>query len=80
MFEKKILPEKTSLEKTVTLTRRQRDCLQYIADGYTARHIGYRLGISERMVRFHLEKARIKIGVSSTVQAVYLATKAGLID
>lgn len=62
------------------ITRRQRECLQYIADGRTARNIAYRLGISERMVRFHLEGVRFRLGASSTTQAVYLATKAGLID
>jgi len=80
MFSKKPTSTDTPLSKNIILTPRQRDCLQYIADGYTARHIGYRLGISQRMVRFHLEKARNKLGVSSTIQAVYLATKAGLID
>ena len=65
---------------TKSITRRQRECLQYIADGRTARNIAYRLGISERMVRFHLEGARFRLGASSTTQAVYLATKARLID
>jgi len=80
MFKKKNLIEKSPPAEPIILTRRQRDCLQYIADGYTARHIGHRLGISKRMVSFHLERVRIKLGVSSTVQAVYLATKAGLIE
>jgi LuxR family transcriptional activator of conjugal transfer of Ti plasmids len=64
----------------VTLTRRQRDCLQYIADGHTGRSIAHRLGISERMVRFHLEAARLRLNAGSTTQAVHLATKRGLID
>lgn len=80
MFRKDTYTEKSSPPEKPTLTPRQHDCLQYIADGYTARYIGHRLGISERMVRFHLERARLKLGVCSTVQAVYQATKAGLID
>ena len=62
------------------LTRRQRECLQYIADGHTGRSIAHRLGISERMVRFHLEGARLRLNAGSTTQAVYLATKTGIID
>ena len=64
----------------ITLTQRQRECLQYIADGHTGRNIAHRLGISERMVRFHLEGARLRLNAGSTTQAVYLATKSGIID
>jgi DNA-binding CsgD family transcriptional regulator len=64
----------------ISLTRRQKDCLQYIADGHTGRSIAHRLGISERMVRFHLEAARTRLKAGSTTQAVHLATKLGLID
>lgn len=66
--------------KDIHLTARQKDCLQYTADGYTGRSIAHRLGISERMVRFHLERARLKLNASSTIQAVHLATKLELID
>jgi LuxR family quorum sensing-dependent transcriptional regulator len=64
----------------ITLTHRQRECLQYIADGHTGRSIAHRLGISERMVRFHLEGARLRLNAGSTTQAVYLAAKSGIID
>lgn len=62
------------------LTPRQKDCLQYTADGHTARSIALRLGISERMVRFHLGRARVRLNAESTTQAVHLATKLELID
>ena len=65
---------------TIALTRRQRECLQYTADGYTGRKVAHRLGISLRMVRFHLESARQRLNASSTTQAVYLAAKSGIID
>jgi DNA-binding CsgD family transcriptional regulator len=65
---------------SIILTRRQHECLQYIADGHTGRSIAHRLGISERMVRFHLEGARLRLNASSTTQAVYLAAKSGIID
>ena len=80
MFLKNSQKQSELPKTTIFLTQRQRQCLRYIADGYTARNIGYRLGISERMVRFHLEAARNRLNAGSTTQAVYLATKAGLID
>ena len=64
--------EKKSTQSS-TLTRRQRECLEYIADGHTGRSIAHRLGISERMVRFHLEGARLRLNAGSTTQTEYTA-------
>lgn len=72
--------ESTAEPAIIRLTARQKDCLQYTADGHTARSIALRLGISERMVRFHLERARVRLNAGSTTQAVHLATKFELID
>jgi len=63
----------------ILLTPRQNECLQLTARGFTARAIALHLGISERMVRAHLEGARQRLMASSTTQAVYLATKRGII-
>jgi len=62
------------------LTRRQRQCLSATASGLTGRAIARQLGISERMVRVHLEGARQRLGADSTAQAIYLAVKLALID
>jgi DNA-binding CsgD family transcriptional regulator len=80
MFLADSLKTEKNASPTITLTRRQRECLQYIADGHTGRSIAHRLGISERMVRFHLEGARSRLNAGSTTQAVYLAAKSGIID
>ena len=80
MFLSDSSKKEMNLKLTNTLTRRQHECLQYIADGHTGRSIAHRLGISERMVRFHLEGARLRLNAGSTTQAVYLATKSGIID
>lgn len=63
-----------------TLSKRQRQCLQLTAAGFTASAIARQLHISERMVRKHLHCARQKLCASSTVEAVYLATRANLLD
>jgi LuxR family transcriptional regulator len=61
------------------LTQRQKECLHLIAEGNTARSIAARLGISIRMVRFHLSAARIKLNAASTSQAIHIAAKQDLL-
>jgi DNA-binding CsgD family transcriptional regulator len=51
-----------------------------IAQGWTTSGIAVNLGISERMVGFHLRAAREKLGAQSTAQAVHLASKLGWLD
>jgi len=62
------------------LSPRQKECLQLIAQGRTASFIAFKLGISIRMVRFHMKAAREKLGAVSTPQAVHLASRLGLLD
>jgi DNA-binding CsgD family transcriptional regulator len=59
---------------------RQKQCLQLIAKGMTTAAIAVNLGISKRMVGFHLRAAREKLGALSTAQAVHLASKVGWLD
>jgi LuxR family quorum sensing-dependent transcriptional regulator len=53
-----------------TLTTRERECLRWVAAGKTDWEIGVILGISASTVRFHLDRARGKLGVRTRVQAV----------
>ncbi len=62
------------------LSQRQKECLRLTAEGNTARAIAARLGISIRMVRFHLSAARSKLQAVSTIQAVHIAAKEHLIE
>jgi len=62
------------------LSLRQKECLHLTAEGNTARAISGLLGISIRMVRFHLSAARIKLQAVSTIQAVHIAAKEHLIE
>ncbi len=50
------------------------------ADGMTAQAIAARIGISVRMVRWHLKEARERLDAVSSAQAVHLAHKTGLLD
>ncbi|MDZ7811094.1 MAG: LuxR family transcriptional regulator [Arhodomonas sp.] len=59
------------------LTRRERECLLWAAEGKTAWETAAILGISERTVVFHLNNAARKLEVSSRQQAVARAVARG---
>jgi len=61
------------------LTAREIDCLQMLARGLPDDETAQLLGISRRTVRFHVDHAKQKLGVSSRVHAVAAAVNRGLI-
>ena len=56
-----------------TLSRREVECLQWLASGKTLFEAAQILGISERTIRFHISNARERLGVATTVQAIVTA-------
>jgi len=66
--------------ETTALTEREREVLQAVAQGERNKEIGYKLGITERTVRAHLENIYAKLGVDSRSGAVVAAAKQGLLD
>ncbi len=62
-----------------TLTKRERECLSWAAEGKTSWEIGQLLKISERTSIFHLQNAMHKLGVSGRQAAVARAVSLGLI-
>lgn len=65
---------------TVSLTRRERECLLWIAAGKSAWEISRILGISARTVYFHLDNVRAKMGVTNVYHAVVKAIMEGMIS
>jgi DNA-binding CsgD family transcriptional regulator len=63
----------------LTLTVRETQCLRYVAIGHTDAEIGKMLGISPRTVRFHVDSAKTKLGVSTRVQAIAKALRERII-
>lgn len=63
----------------VRLAPREREALQWAAEGKTDWEIGEVMGISLHGVDFHLRSARTKLGTSSRTQAVAIALRQGLI-
>lgn len=62
-----------------TLTEREQKVLELLAHGLSNRHIGGRLYISETTVKFHVRNIMRKLSASSRAEAVYEASKLGLI-
>ncbi len=62
------------------ITVRERQVLQFLADGFTTRQIGRRLGISPRTVEGHVGRLYHKLTVRSRVQAISRGSALGLIE
>jgi DNA-binding NarL/FixJ family response regulator len=63
-----------------SLSPREREVLQLIADGLPARQIAQRLGISYSTVRTHVRSISSKLGAHSTVNAVVTARELELVQ
>jgi len=61
------------------LSAREAQCLRQVAIGLPDAEIGVLLGISPRTVRFHVDSAKAKLGVSTRIQAVAKALRERII-
>ena len=71
-----ILPQPTSRR---SLTERQRQALEWVADGKTAQDVAMLMEVSAAMVEKHLRLAREALSVETTTQAVAKASLLNLI-
>jgi DNA-binding NarL/FixJ family response regulator len=62
------------------LTRRQREILQFLADGLSTTDIAHRLGLSAETVRTHTKAALARLQARDRAHAVALAMRSGLIE
>jgi len=62
------------------LTERERQVLSFVANGYTSKQIGKKLGIHYRTVETHRINIGRRIGVRNVAQAVRYAIKNGLVS
>ncbi len=62
------------------LMGRQREILQLLADGYTAKTIGSRLNISARTVEFHKYNMMAEWDVKTTAELIRFAIKHGIVS
>ena len=61
-----------------TLSQREREVLQLMADGMSNSKIATQLGIGEKTVKTHVSNTLAKLGVSDRTQAAVYAWKSGL--
>jgi DNA-binding CsgD family transcriptional regulator len=63
-----------------TLTTRERDVLQMVAAGGSAKEIAIQLHIAPRTVEKHLDHVRLKVRAKNRAHMVAMAMQAGAID
>ena len=63
-----------------SLTPREIEVLELLAEGRSNKSIAERLGISDQTVKFHLASILGKLGASTRTEAVRLAVRRGLIS
>ena len=76
-----LLPNGSSDDTLLTesLTSREQQVLQLLAEGLPNKNIARQLGISEHTVKFHVNAIMNKLGAQSRTEAVVRATRAGVI-
>ena len=65
--------------KTRTLTNRQSQVLELVAQGMSNKQIAYEIGVSEATVKLHINALLRAVGATNRTQAVITAQKMGLI-
>ncbi|WP_436792751.1 LuxR C-terminal-related transcriptional regulator [Actinospongicola halichondriae] len=68
-----------SRDRRPTLTLREMQILEHLADGLATADVADRLCISANTVRNHISKTLLKLGVHSRIAAISAATQRGLI-
>lgn len=74
----KLGPDKTS-NPLASLTLRQREVLQLLAEGHAAKVIATRLAISTRTVEFHKYQMMEILGLQSNTELIHFAIRHGLV-
>ena len=62
------------------LTRRERECLTFVAEGYCSKEIARHLGLSPRTVDLHIARSMKRLGARNRIEAVSIALKQCLIE
>jgi DNA-binding CsgD family transcriptional regulator len=66
--------------KTVNLSAREKDCLNWVAHGKTSWEISVILDINRNTVDFHIKNAMDKLDATNRIAAVFKAIRLGIID
>lgn len=77
-MESLLNPTQRRAKHTIELTARQREILQLLAEGKSAKEVGALLGISARTVETHKYKMMEDLGVKTSAQLILYALRSGL--
>jgi DNA-binding CsgD family transcriptional regulator len=66
--------------KLTVLNNRETETLTWVARGKTSAHIAKITGLSKRTVDFHLDNARVKLGVATRTEAALKAAMGRMIE
>jgi DNA-binding NarL/FixJ family response regulator len=72
-------PERTA-DPIAAITPRQREVLQLLAEGRSAKEIAASLAISARTVEFHKYQLMETLGLHTNAELVHFAIKHGLVE
>jgi len=75
-----LTPGRTHLPAAEDLTARQREILQLVAEGYSAKEIASQLKISHRTIEFHKAKIMEELNLHTTADLVKYAIAHGLVS
>jgi DNA-binding NarL/FixJ family response regulator len=70
----------TTVDPIASLTPRQREVLQLLAEGRSAKEIGSSLSISARTVEFHKYQLMETLGIHTNAELIHFAIKHGLVE
>lgn len=73
------LTTKEKQKNTKSLTKREKECLKWVAAGKTSWEASKIMGISERTVIFHIQNAASKMNTASRTSAAIIALRNGII-
>ncbi len=84
-FDKNIIQVKLFIpyfhqpQTTITLSHREQEVIQLLAEGLRDREIAQQLFISDRTVKFHINNAVTKLNARTRIQAIHQAYSQGLL-
>lgn len=74
-----IVQDKRCMGTHKTLTNRQNQVLNLVAQGLSNKQIAYEIGVSEATVKLHINALLRSVGATNRTQAVIMAQKMGII-
>ena len=74
-----MLPTPTTAAAPLTLTPREHQVLELLAEGLSNKEIASQLGVSPHTAKFHVTALLDKFGAETRTEAVVLAARAGLL-